>query len=204
MSGLGFDQMARSGEAMAEAQLAAWREFRHDVIMHEIGVCAEAEAMGARVHYQPDQPPHVAEPLITRPEDIEKLRVPDPETTYPLNELLKGTRILAAETRGQVHINGRADQGPIALALALCGPEQFLEMLMEPGMAQNLLNQAQRHSGFQQVGGVGMAQGMHTGRFIDTALPQGLLEDAPQVAGLDVALGSGGTGLQGRRKKPGP
>jgi uroporphyrinogen decarboxylase len=132
MNGLGFDQMARSGEAMAEAQLAAWRKFRHDMIMHEIGVCAEAEAMGARIHYQPHQPPHVLEPLITRPQDIEKLRVPDPETTYPLNELLKGTRILVRETRGQVHINGRADQGPVALALALCGPEQFLVMLMEP------------------------------------------------------------------------
>ena len=39
MNGLGFDQMARNGEAMAEAQLAAWRRFGHDVIMHEIGVC---------------------------------------------------------------------------------------------------------------------------------------------------------------------
>ena len=95
-------------------------------------VCAAAEAMGARIHYQPDQPPHVAEPLITCPEDLEKLRVPDPEKTFPLNELLKATRILVRETRGQVHINGRADQGPIALALALCGPEQFLMLLMEP------------------------------------------------------------------------
>ena len=39
----------RSGEMLAEAQLAAWREFGHDVIMHENGVCAEAEALGCGI-----------------------------------------------------------------------------------------------------------------------------------------------------------
>ncbi len=37
------------GKALAAAQLAAWREFGHDVIMHENGVHAEAEAMGCTV-----------------------------------------------------------------------------------------------------------------------------------------------------------
>ncbi len=59
---------------------------------------------------------------MTTREDIDRLRVPDPETTFPLNEVLKATRIIVRETAGRVFINGRADQGPIALALALCGP----------------------------------------------------------------------------------
>lgn len=134
MAGLPFDQMTRHGEALAEAQIKAWRAFGHDVIMHENGVCAAAEAMGAKVHYQPDQPPHVAEPLLKELDDINQLRVPDPETTYPLNELLKGTRLIARETGGQVFINGRSDQGPIALAAALCGPEQFLFKLINPDL----------------------------------------------------------------------
>ncbi|HZO98703.1 MAG TPA: uroporphyrinogen decarboxylase family protein [Terriglobia bacterium] len=126
MIGADFVDGLRSGETIAEAQLAAWREFGHDVIMHENGVCAEAEAMGCGILYQKDRPPHVQEPLIHSLDEVEKLEVPDPETTSPLNELLKATRLLVRETKGEVFIIGRADQGPMALASALCGPERFL------------------------------------------------------------------------------
>lgn len=132
MHGGRFDEILRSGELQAEAQLNAWRTFGHDVIMLENGVCAEAEALGCAIRYTADGPPHVAEPLIKELDDLENLRVPDPERTFPLNELLKATRIVKQETGGKVFINGRSDQGPIALALALTGPERFLTMLMEP------------------------------------------------------------------------
>jgi uroporphyrinogen decarboxylase len=127
-----FDEILRSGEMMAEAQIKAWRAFGHDVIMLENGVCAEAEALGSAIRYTADGPPHVEEPLIKEPEDIEKLRLPDPERTFPLSELLKTTRIVKRETGGKVFINGRSDQGPVALACALTGPDRFLTMLMEP------------------------------------------------------------------------
>jgi uroporphyrinogen decarboxylase len=132
MLGGRFDEILRSGELQAEAQLLAWRTFGHDVIMLENGVCAEAEALGCEIRYTVDGPPHVAEPLIKELSDIDKLRLPDPERTFPLNELLKATRIVKGETGGKVHINGRSDQGPVALALALTGPERFLTMLIEP------------------------------------------------------------------------
>ncbi len=122
----------RDGEALAAAQLAAWREFGHDVIMHENGVHAEAEAMGCTVRYQSGIAPHVDEPVVNTLADIDRLRVPDPESTFPLNEVLKATRIIAAETAPHVFLNGRADQGPIALALELCGPERFLTWVAEP------------------------------------------------------------------------
>jgi uroporphyrinogen decarboxylase len=127
-----FDEILRSGEMMAEAQLSAWRTFGHDVIMLEIGVCAEAEALGSKIRYTADGPPHVEEPLIKDLEDLDKLCVPDPERTFPLNEVLKTTRIVRQETNGKAFVNGRSDQGPIALALALTGPERFLTMLADP------------------------------------------------------------------------
>ena len=119
------------GEVLAAAQLAAWREFGHDVIMHENGVHAEAEAMGCGVYYQSGIAPHVDRPVVDSLADIDRLSVPDPDTTFPLREVLKATRILVAETAGRVFINGRADQGPMALALALCGPERFLTWVGE-------------------------------------------------------------------------
>jgi len=126
MVGDDFGEVLRSGEMLAEAQLAAWREFGHDVIMHENGVCAEAEALGCNILYQRDCAPHIMEPILKSLNDASKLTIPDPEKTFPLNELLKATRILVKETKGRVFIMGRADQGPIALALALFGPEKFL------------------------------------------------------------------------------
>jgi MtaA/CmuA family methyltransferase len=126
MIGADFAEVMRSGELLAQAQLAAWREFGHDVIMHENGVCAEAEALGCEILYPRDSAPHVKRTILKSLHDVAKLTLPDPEKTFPLNELLKATRILVKETRGRVFIMGRADQGPVALALALLGPENFL------------------------------------------------------------------------------
>jgi len=139
MIGGNFRDTMRDGEALADMQLAAWREFGHDVIVHENGVCAEAEAMGCEIRYTPDLPPHVEVPVIQSLGDIDKLTVPDPETTFPLNELLRATRIIERETRGRVFINGRADQGPVSLAMALCGPENFLTAAMNPESKLHIL-----------------------------------------------------------------
>ena len=134
MHGGRFDEILRDGEALAESQLKAWRTFGHDVIMLENGVCATAEALGCRIRYTADGPPHVEEPLVKEPDDLLKLRVPDPERDFPLDELLKATRIVKQQTGGKVFINGRSDQGPIALACALAGPEEFLAMLLDPDL----------------------------------------------------------------------
>jgi uroporphyrinogen decarboxylase len=129
-----FDEILRNGEAMAEAQLKFWRISGHDVLMLEIGVCAEAEALGCKIRYTADGPSHVEEPLIKELDDLDKRSLPDPERTFPLNELLKTTRIVKRDTGGKAHVNGRADQGPIALACALVGPQRFLTMLIDPEM----------------------------------------------------------------------
>ena len=139
MSGADFRETLRSGEMLAEAELAAWREFGHDVIMHENGVCAEAEALGCGILYQSDRPPHVEDPVIKSIDDVDKLTIPDPEKTFPLNELLKATRILVRETERKAFVMGRADQGPMALAAALCGPEKLLLACAEEALRPKVL-----------------------------------------------------------------
>ncbi len=170
MMGADFGEVMRSGEMLAEAQLTAWREFGHDVIMHENGVGAEAEALGCEIFYPRNSAPHVKETILKSLDDVPKLKIPDPEKTFPLNELLKATRILVRETRGQVFIMGRADQGPVALALALMGPENFLlaagddtlrprvlELLDFTARMNVVYGEAQRHAGAHgsSIGAVG-------------------------------------------------
>src|SRR5512135_2444760 len=69
MHGADFSQILRSGEMLADVQLGAWREFGHDVIMHENGVCAEAEAMGCKILYPARGAAHVEDPVIKSVED---------------------------------------------------------------------------------------------------------------------------------------
>src|SRR5208283_436532 len=64
MHGGRFDEILRAGESMADAQLKFWRMCGHDLIMLEIGVCAEAEALGCKIRYAADGPSHVEEPLL--------------------------------------------------------------------------------------------------------------------------------------------
>jgi len=122
----------KSGEMMAESHIKMWERFHHDVILHENGVTALAEAMGAEVEYYPNAVPRVKTPLITKLEDINRLKVPDIYSTGTLPELLKATKILKKELGDEVFIMGRGDQGPFSLAALLRGIENFMMDLMTP------------------------------------------------------------------------
>jgi MtaA/CmuA family methyltransferase len=76
-------------------------------------------------------------------ERIDELEVPDPFKTQPMCEVLKAVSILRRELKDQVFIQGRADQGPVALGLALRGYERFLTDLAyfeEPELIHRVLD----------------------------------------------------------------
>lgn len=126
-AGLPMSQALQDGEMLAEAQLKYWRDFGHDMLLVENGVVAEAEACGCGAEYFDDGPARVASHILAGGlEKVAELEVPDPFTTHPMCEVLKAVRILRQEVGDRVFIMGRADQGPIALGLALRGYEQFL------------------------------------------------------------------------------
>lgn len=118
--------MLQNGSLMAEAQIKAREYFKHDVVQIENGVIALAQALGCEVVYPKDKPPHVVEPVLKNLKEIENLALPDPETTFPLNEIIKATRIVSRSLGNKVFIVGRADQGPMALAAAIYGVENLL------------------------------------------------------------------------------
>lgn len=126
MLNVGLDIYPQKGELLAKAQINAWKVFGHDVLMIESGVAAMAEAIGCKVAYSSDQPPHVKECIASELDDVKKLRMPDPDTTFPLNEMTKAVRFIKEEVGDEVFIMGRADQGPMALAISIYGTECFL------------------------------------------------------------------------------
>lgn len=137
-SGLPFPEYFQNGEAMAEGQLKAWKEYGHDVLLVENGTAALAEACGAGVEYLDNTAPVSFTPAIHDLDEIDRLVKPDPYTTHPLQENLKATRIIVQETRGQAFVIGRADQGPFSLASMLLGIEEFLLALGDPANGPRL------------------------------------------------------------------
>jgi len=131
MARIPMSQAFQDGGLLAETQLFAWRRFRHDMLMVENGTTAMAQAMGCEIAYSDHHPPYVVTPVIRNWSDIDNLTVPDPATTFPLNCLLKATRILKAEIGGHGFVQARSDQAPLALASALCGYQEFFMHLAD-------------------------------------------------------------------------
>jgi uroporphyrinogen decarboxylase len=125
-SGLPFPEYLQNGEAMAEGQLKAWREFGHDVLVLENGTAALAEACGVGVEYLDNSAPVARRPAIQSLDEVDKLVVPDPYQAHPLKENLKATRLVVQAVGQAGFVMGRADQGPFSLASMLLGIEKFL------------------------------------------------------------------------------
>ncbi len=146
-AGYSMAEALQDGEMMAEAQLKFWKDFGHDVLLVENGVCAEAEACGCEVYYS-DEAPRVVGPVLAGGlEKIDELEIPDPNTAHPMCEVIKAVQILVKEIGDRVYIMGRADQGPVALAAGLRGWEEFIvDMALnrEPELIQKVIDFAYR------------------------------------------------------------
>jgi uroporphyrinogen decarboxylase len=121
-----FGEFFHDGDAMAGYQIAAWREFGHDMLMLENGTAALAEACGCEVEYPEDGAPVVTKPAIRSLENGGRLRLPDPSRDGTLPALLRATRIVRREIGDRAFVMGRSDQGPFSLASLLLGMESFL------------------------------------------------------------------------------
>jgi uroporphyrinogen decarboxylase len=126
------------GEAMAQGQIAAWREFGHDVVLVENGTAALAQACGVGVAYLDDSAPVSYTPAIAGLDEVDRLELPDPYASEPLAENLRATRLVVEAIGGEAFVMGRADQGPFSLASMIVGMETFLTALALPGNEEPL------------------------------------------------------------------
>jgi MtaA/CmuA family methyltransferase len=124
-AGIPLAECMQSGKLLAESQIVAWRVFKHDMLLVENGTATLGQAMGCGVLYANDAAPLVIDPVLKILDDLNELRLPDPEKDQPLPQVLKAVSILRREFGDRVFIMGRADQGPMALAAALRGYKQF-------------------------------------------------------------------------------
>ena len=132
-SGRPYDQVLQNGELLAQVMIAEWQEFRHDLILLEIGTACSAEAMGAKVEYDIDRSAVSHGPAIESLDEVDTLIIPETLEDKPSWKVtLDAVRILRKEIADGAAICGRADQGPFSLASMLRGMEDFMMDIGDP------------------------------------------------------------------------
>jgi len=133
MAGMSMREYCTDGTAMAQAHIAAWERYGHDMIDLENGVAALASAVGCSVDFEEDtSPPWVTGPALERIEDVDRLRPIDPSSDGMLPEIVNATRLISEAVGDRAFLLAEADQGPFSLATQIVGIEEFLIALMEP------------------------------------------------------------------------
>lgn len=120
-------------EVIARVHLQALDKYEHDCIFVDTDTTMLAEAMGAKSQCAPNEPGRIVEPAIRSLDEVDRLKVINPETDGRIPALLEAVRLMSKEVGGQVAIRGNADQAAFGLACLVRGIEDFLmELAGEP------------------------------------------------------------------------
>jgi len=139
--GVTVGEYNNSARLMAEGQIAAWRLYGTDNVNTGPGLTGIAEAIGSRLAF-PDSTPYVAEHVVKKETDLDRLRVPDPERDGRLPLFLEAAAIVLKEIGAQVPLS-LTTSGPFTTAAGIRGTEQFLRDLHKnPAFAHRLLRLA--------------------------------------------------------------
>lgn len=106
----------------------------------EFGMCTEPSAFGVRTVFFENEFPH-AHPVITSPDDIDRLPDPDPSTDGLLPFMLKRLKLMEPRINAAGHrIRFSVSRGPLNIASFLMGTTEFLTLLMmDPDQAHKLI-----------------------------------------------------------------
>jgi uroporphyrinogen decarboxylase len=141
-------QIAQDEDLIVESQLACYEIYRHDLISIGVDIYnLEYEALGAKVFFpENEELPSISETMISTPEDIDKLRVPDPEKDGRMPMFLNAVQRVNEKVGDEVIVNGTV-VGPFTLAAIMRGFENFvMDLVMEPEFAYKLMEFANKVS----------------------------------------------------------
>ena len=130
--------MMRNPEVQAKAQLTAQRTIGHDSVSVGIDMALEPEAMGCKVKFNEDEHPMILEPLVKAPEDVDKIKIPDPEKDGRMPINIMAAKKLLDEVGKTVDVSAWF-AGPFTLAGLIRGPDFFKDLIKRPDLAHRIL-----------------------------------------------------------------
>lgn len=129
--GLKIKDYAYQPEKAAQALADTAYDFGYDCIIIDFDTCVLAEAMGATIMFEGDEPASISHAPLQTIQDGRHLKVPDPSKDGRLPLWLETTRLLRSKVGNELAIMGRADQGPFGLLGVLRDPQLFMLDLMD-------------------------------------------------------------------------
>jgi MtaA/CmuA family methyltransferase len=128
-------------QVLAEANLAVQEAFKLDILQVISDPYREAADFGLQVHFPHDDLPVAAEPLLATPQDLAKLRSPDPGSGNRMADRLAAIQYLRQRKGGDVPIMGWVE-GALAEAADLRGVMNLmLDLKRRPQWVAELLEQ---------------------------------------------------------------
>lgn len=140
----------QNGETMGKAHVAAWKRYGHDMILIFSTTSTLAEAMGSKLHFPEDDAPYLEVPVVQSPEDIDKVRIPDPEKDGRLPVYLRALEICNREVGDQVFV-GCVFAAPFTTGAALRGTEDFIKETYKNRQLVNKLMELAKEGAFRMI-----------------------------------------------------
>jgi uroporphyrinogen-III decarboxylase len=126
-------------QAKIDRHLASIQDDYIPLLYPWYGTGVVPSAIGSKVLFQRGMDPAVEGPVLERPEDIRKLRRPNPLTDGLMPRVLETIRYFREHSSLPVMFTDA--QGPLNIALTLCGVENFFVWAKEqPALAHELMD----------------------------------------------------------------
>jgi MtaA/CmuA family methyltransferase len=169
-------------KVLVKANLAVLTDFELDIVQAISDPYREASDFGLKVEFPEDGLPISRMPLLRQPQDLERLKLPDPYTSPRMSDRLEAIRSLSEQVGGEVPIMGWVE-GALAEAADLRGvanlmvdlvdrPEWVEELLATCNQLAMSFARAQVEAGADLVGlGDAVASQISPGMYRRFALP---------------------------------
>jgi len=128
--GLSIKDYFSRPENVVAGQLRMREKYRHDCLYNFFYAAVEVEAWGGEVIYYDDGPPNSGTPLISRPEDIKKIRPPRVREVPCLQKVLQAHAMTKARVGDEVMIIGVV-MSPFSLPVMQMGFDKYIEIMYE-------------------------------------------------------------------------
>jgi len=132
LTGITMLEALEDPEKMAKALIAGFEEIGYDGIYSgwESSFNIMAEAMGCKMKYPENDVPSVAEGIVKKEEDLEKVMVPDPYTSKRLLLHLETLKLIRKHVGSDVPVLNYIP-GPLTLAGLLMGTDRLMMNIMK-------------------------------------------------------------------------
>ena len=132
-AGITMEKYRSDPDAIAQAHLTAVEKYGHDCIMIDTDTTMLAEAMGAKSECAPNEPGRIVAPAIRSLDEVDHLKVVNPESDGRIPALLEGVSLIAKQVGREIAVRGNADQAAFDLACMVRGIENFLmDLALDP------------------------------------------------------------------------